>query len=432
VKQLDKINIGLLGCGHIGMGVNVILDTNRSVIESSLGCTLEIKKILVRNLAKYKGKLGIPDIFTVAADEILLDPEIHIVVELIGGIHPAYEYIRKALEQRKHVVTANKAVIALYGQELMQLAVDMGVSIRFEGSVGGGIPVIASMTRSLAGNQIEEIVGIINGTTNYILTKMDEEGLGFEEALKEAQEKGFAEADPSSDLDGVDAAFKLSILIYTAFGIQVNPDDIPREGIRRISEREMEYAKQLGYKVKLLASVKKNGGGFEMHVHPTLVPLDHPLAAVNNEYNALFIKGNAVGELMLYGKGAGSLPTGSAVMGDIMEIVRIINNPPRESDNYCTKEDLKAKLIGEGTGAYYIRFQVTDRPGVLGKITTAFGKNGISLESVVQRSRGKSSVPLVFVTHEVKREMLDTALKEIEAMNTVEEVASILMVKKRA
>lgn len=428
---LNSINIGLLGFGNIGMGVIEILDKNKALIESTLNCSIIVKKILIRDLSKYRDTMVSKNIFTALADDILLDPEIDIVVELMGGVHPAYDFIKKALGERKHIVTANKAVIALYGQELFELARSNGVSIRFEGSVAGGIPVIAAMTKSLAANSIEEVVGIINGTTNYILTRMDESGMSFEDALIEAQKKGFAEADPSSDIEGEDAAFKLSILTYVAFGIKVHPEDIPREGIKRISEREIDYAKQLGYKVKLLASVKRKQQGIEIHVHPTLVPYQHPLAAVNYEYNALYIKGNAVGELMLYGKGAGTLPTGSAVMGDIMEIIQRINSHLKGDTDYIAKDMAIPKIIGEGTGAYYIRLQVADRPGVLGKITTAFGNNGISLESVVQRGRGDMSVPLIFVTHEVERDKLDIALKEIEALETVEEVASILRVQRK-
>jgi homoserine dehydrogenase len=429
---MKNIIVGLLGFGNVGTGFAAILEENRKIIENTLGCSVIVKKILVRDPGKYRDTVIPEELFTADADEILTDPEIHIIVELIGGIQPACDYIKKALENGKHVVTANKAVIALYGKELFELADKNHVSIRFEGSVGGGIPIISSLTKSLAANEIEEIVGIINGTTNYILTRMDESGLGFQEALAEAQSKGFAEADPTSDIEGEDAAYKLAILTHVAFGVQVNPKEIPYTGIGQISEKEIDFARQLGYKIKLLATVRRHDGCLDLHVHPALVPFEHPLAAVSYEYNALYIRGNAVGEVMLYGKGAGSLPTGSAVLGDVIEVVQIIKNKIGEKNTFADKYQFKPKAISSGSSAYYIRLQVKDRPGVLGKITTAFGRNGISLESVVQRGRGGLSVPLIFVTHEADREMLDAALKEVSAIESVEEVASILLVQNKS
>ncbi|HHU77625.1 MAG TPA: homoserine dehydrogenase [Clostridiales bacterium] len=429
---MKNIIVGLLGFGNVGTGFAAILEENRKIIENTLGCSVIVKKILVRDPGKYRDTVIPEELFTADADEILTDPEIHIIVELIGGIQPACDYIKKALENGKHVVTANKAVIALYGKELFELADKNRVSIRFEGSVGGGIPIISSLTKSLAANEIEEIVGIINGTTNYILTRMDESGLGFQEALAEAQSKGFAEADPTSDIEGEDAAYKLAILTHVAFGVQVNPKEIPYTGIGQISEKEIDFARQLGYKIKLLATVRRHDGCLDLHVHPALVPFEHPLAAVSYEYNALYIRGNAVGEVMLYGKGAGSLPTGSAVLGDVIEVVQIIKNKIGEKNTFADKYQFKPKAISSGSSAYYIRLQVKDRPGVLGKITTAFGRNGISLESVVQRGRGGLSVPLIFVTHEADREMLDAALKEVSAIESVEEVASILLVQNKS
>jgi len=429
---MKNIIVGLLGFGNVGSGFAAILKENMNQITNTLGCSIIIKKVLVRNLAKYKNAPIPEELFTTNADEIITDPEIDIVVELIGGIRPAYDYIKKALEHHKHVVTANKAVIALYGRELFDLADKSCVSIKFEGSVGGGIPIIATLTKSLAANKIEEIVGIINGTTNYILTRMEESGMNFEDALSEAQAKGFAEANPTSDIEGEDAAYKLAILTHVAFGVEVSPGEIPYIGIRQISEKEIAYAKQLGYKIKLLATVRRNNGSLDIHVHPTLVPFEHPLASVNYENNALYIKGSAVGELMLYGKGAGSLPTGSAVISDVMEAAGIIQNRIQTKNSFASRYQFTPKAISSGASAYYIRLQVTDQPGVLGSITTAFGRNGVSLESVVQRGRGGSSVPLIFVTHETPWDKLEAALEEIKKLNSVEEVASILMVHKQS
>lgn len=429
---MKNIKIGLLGFGNIGTGFTAVLEENKDQIKSMLGSTIQIEKVLVREPEKYKGTTIPEEAFTANADEVLLDPEIDIVVELIGGVHPAFEYISTALKQGKHVVTANKAVMALYGRELFELAESSRVSIRFEGSVGGGIPIIASLTKSLASNQIEEIVGIINGTTNYILSRMDEAEMDFEEALSEAQSKGFAEADPASDISGEDAAYKISILAHVAFGVVVNPSNILFTGIEKVTKKDMEYARQLGYRIKLLAVVRKNNGSLDIGVHPTLVPFEHPLAAVNHENNALYIKGNAVGELMLYGKGAGSLPTGSAVLSDVMEVVHIIQNGIHEKSWYASRYQFEPKTISSGTAAYYIHLQVADKPGVLGKITTVFGKSGISLESVVQRGWGDSNVPLILITHETEGDKLDAALKEISELDAVEEIASILMVQKES
>jgi len=429
---MEKVVVGLMGFGNVGSGFAAILEENKEQIERSLGRSIYIKRILVKDPENFKDMNKGEEYFTNNADLILSDPEIDIVVELIGGIHPAYEYITRALESGKHVVTANKAVIAKYGRELFALADKNRVSIRFEGSVGGGIPIIATLIRSLAGNQFEEIVGIINGTTNYILTRMEEADMSFEEALAEAQAKGFAEADPTSDIEGEDAAYKISILTHVAFGVYVKPEDVPRTGITHITEEEIKFASQLGYKIKLLATVRRNNnsGSLDIHVHPTLVPFEHPLASINHEFNALFIKGNAVGDLMLYGKGAGSLPTGSAVVGDVMEIVRIMKNNIFEEKLYTSRYHTEPASISLGRSAYYLRLQVKDKPGVLGNIASAFGRNGISLQSVVQRGRGSLSVPLIFITHEAERDKLDQALNEIRKIEEVEEISSILMVQK--
>jgi homoserine dehydrogenase len=427
---MNNIKIAILGLGNVGSGVWKILNKNQRKVDSYLGRSIDVKKVLVNNASK-KRDIDIPaNILTEDFSEILENEDIQVVVELIGGLEPAYSYIKAALKNKKHVVTANKAVIATYGKELRELADENEVEIRYEASVGGGIPIINTLIQSLSANKFDEIIGIVNGTTNYILTQMTAEGMDFDEALKLAQEKGFAESDPTSDIEGEDAAFKLSILSYIAFGIEVSPQEIPREGITRISKEDIEYAKQLGYIIKLLATARKNEKTFEFHVHPVLLKKDHPLSSVNNEFNALFVKGNAVGELMLYGKGAGSMPTGSAVLGDIMEIGKRISEKP--SVSHVNKNEYKSSLIsvGEGLSEYYIRFQAKDQPGVLGNIATIMGQYGISLKSVVQRGNpGEKLVPLVFITHEVSRKNLDSALEKIKASDAIDEVASIIKVR---
>jgi len=428
----ESIKVALLGMGNVGIGVWEILDRHYHRISRCVGAPIEIKKVLVRDIYKNR-KVSVPtDILTTSFDDIVNDPEIQIVVELIGGLNPAYEYIKKSIQNKKCVVTANKAVISHYGRELMDLARYNGVELRFEGSVGGGIPIINTLNNSLAANEIDAIVGIINGTTNYILTQMTKWGKDFNTALKMAQEMGYAEADPSSDVDGEDAAFKLSILAFIAFGVQVSPQDIPREGITRISDKDIQYAAQLGYTIKLLATAKKYNGKLDIHVHPALVHNNHPLAAVNDEFNALFIKGDAIGEFMMYGKGAGTLPTGSAVMGDIMDIAAAMPNAFSNRLNRLNGFDEtseKLEINGEGSGEYYIRLEVADRPGVLGKISTVLGNYGVSIASVVQHGRGENVVPLILITHRVERNLLNQALEEIRKFDVVDEIASILRVE---
>jgi homoserine dehydrogenase len=423
---MESIKIGIMGMGNVGTGLYKILSDNRKKIEEELGKKIEIKKILVRNPEKQRDVDVPKGIMTKDVYEIINDPEIQIVVELLGGINPAFDYMKMSIESGKHVVTANKAVIATYGKELEDLAKSCGVKLRFEASVGGGIPIINTLKESLSGNKIEEVVGIINGTTNFILTQMTTSNIDFEEALKQAQDKGYAEADPTSDIEGEDAAFKLAILSDIAFGKKVDPGEIPREGITKISQKDIQYASELGYKIKLLVSAKKYDGSLGLHVHPALIPNEHPLASVNNEFNALFIRGNAVGEVMLYGKGAGSLPTGSAVVGDLIHIIKSIENKG-EVAGKGIQEDLK--ISGEGISQYYIRLEVIDEPGVLGKIAITFGKHGVSLDSVVQRGRGGRTAPLVFITHEIERSQLDKALEEINSFSVVDQIASILKVE---
>ncbi len=425
---MKDIHIGLLGLGNIGKGVYRILETNKNPIQNHIGANLKIQKILVRDIHKNRDIDVAQELLTEDAYEIINDPKIDMIVEVLGGIHPPYEYIKESLQNKKHVVTANKAVIATHGEELLKIAKENGVELRYEASVGGGIPIINTLTQSLSANQIDEMVGIINGTTNYILTQMAESGMDFDDALKLAQQKGYAEADPTSDIEGEDVAFKLSILISTAFGIQIPPESIPRAGITKISKQDIEYASQLGYKIKLLAVAKKQDNDFEFHVHPTLIPTHHPLASVSNEFNALFVRGNAVGELMLYGKGAGSMPTGSAVVGDMIEISKIMGTD-YQCGNPVVGDKSTLNLIGEGSSQYYLHIQVIDKPGVLGRIATTFGRHGISLESVVQRTRGEASVPLVFITHEVDRSRLNQALEEIQSDEMIQEIKSILRVE---
>jgi homoserine dehydrogenase len=424
---MKKFKLGILGMGTVASGLVNIMELNDEKITRTLGGKLEIKKVLVKDKNK-KRNVNLPhDVYTTDAYEILNDEEIPIIIELMGGIDPAYEYVKAALNSKKHVATANKALIATHGEELMSLADENGVRLMCEASVGGGIPLINTMTENLTANEFEEIVGIINGTTNYILSQMTERGLEFEEALKEAQNLGFAEADPSSDIYGDDAAYKLSILSSIAFGQKINVKDILKEGITKISKEDINYAKELGYVIKLLATASKRGSEIELRVHPALIPEGHPLSSVKNEYNAVLLKGNAVGEIMLYGRGAGALPTGSAVLGDVITIAKKLGIKaeaavkPAGSDN---------KIVNKAFKQYYIRFEVIDKPGVLAGIADIFGRNDISLASVVQRQKnGNLTAPLVFITHETDRKNIDAALEEIKNFKNVTKIASIVMVE---
>jgi len=422
---MKSIKVGLLGFGNIGRGVWDITRMNNTTITEQCGYSIEISKILVQTDKDRGVNQGL---FTTNAHEILDNPEIDIIIELIGGLSPAKDYILKALNSKKHVVTANKAVIATYGDELLSAASNNGVYLYYEGSVAGGIPILDSIRESLAANRIEEIMGIINGTTNYILTKMTKEGSDFSKALSEAQHKGYAEANPSSDVDGFDASYKLSILSSLAFNTKLPVESIYREGITKISPIDIEYAKDLGFVIKLLAIGKLREDSIELRVHPTLIPAQHPLAAVNDVYNGIFIKGNAVGNLMYYGRGAGSLPTGSAVVGDMINIIKKMScSYPSPLSSGAPEKKLQSM---ESTRCeYYIRIMVKDIPGVLGKIATLFGNTGVSLSSVIQKGEGEPLVSLVFITHNTLEEGIQRAVDEIKKIEEVAEIANIIRVE---
>lgn len=423
---MEQLKLGILGMGTVASGLVNIINMNKAKISKVTNKELVVKKVLVKDINKKRNLNLSSEVYTTNPYEVINDGEIDIVVELIGGIEPAREYIKAALRNKKHVVTANKALISTYGVELEELAKENNTKIMYEASVAGGIPIINTMSQGLAGNEFQEIIGILNGTTNYILTQMTEKGMEYDQALKEAQALGFAEADPSSDVMGDDATFKLSILASIAFNQRFNKSSIVKEGITKISKEDINYAKELGYNIKLLATAQKTGHEIELRVHPSLVPAEHPLCTVKNEFNAIFLKGSAVGELMLYGKGAGSLPTGSAVIGDIISIsknnnfdniVEGVNNEPLE-------------VVNRGFKQYYIRFEVIDKPGVLANIASIFGKNDISLASVVQRQKsGANTAPVVFITHEIERKNIDAALEEIHNYEYVTSIASIIMVE---
>lgn len=426
------INVGLLGFGTVGGGTYRMLTTNAYTISYTTGLSIEVSKILVRDLSK-KREVSAPDeLFTDNPDDILQNPDIDVVVEVLGGIHPAFDYIEAAIKAGKHVVTANKAVIAKDGPYLTKLAIENQVILRYEASVGGGIPILNALSTSLQANEFTEVMGIVNGTTNYILTQMDENDMEYSDALQQAQAMGFAEADPTGDVEGYDAVNKLSILISTAFGVRVAPEDIPREGITAITKEDIAYAKQFGYTIKLLAQAKRYRNTLECSVQPTMIPLGHPLATVKNEFNAIFAKGNAVDDVMLYGKGAGAMPTGSAVVGDLLEIARAYAfGTTDRSIPTALNDNPDLQFDGEGQNMYCVTLLAEDMTGVLGKIATRFGDSGIAIKSFVQHPGSKQTgrfVPLIYILGETTRERLNEALEEINDFTFVKEINSVICV----
>lgn len=426
---MRKVYIGVLGFGTVGQGTVKTLLDNKEEIKMRTGTEIEVKKIAVKHPHKKRSLTLPPHLFTDDPYEIVNDPEIEIVVELIGGIEPARSLILQALENGKNVVTANKEVIARFGRELLPLAGEKRLDLYFEGAVGGGIPIVRPLKICLAGNRIYSIVGIVNATTNYILTKMAEEGWTYEEALKDAQAKGYAEANPSYDVEGLDAAYKIAILASIGFNSRVDVDRVYREGISSIAPIDITYAKELGYVIKLLAIAKEENDMLSVRVHPALIPQNHPLASVRGVNNAILVHGSSVGRVMFFGEGAGSLPTGSAVVGDIIDIARNINfNCTGRISCTCFAEKLQ-KDIGEITSKYYMRMKVKDQPGVLAAIATCFGEEKVSIASVVQKRQVNASAEIVWVTHPSKESALRRALDKIRKLPVVEEISLVLRVE---
>ena len=425
----EAIKIGLLGSGTVGSGVVRVLKENMEEITARVGTHLVLAKVLVRDKKKPRPYLdGIE--LTDRVEDILEDEEISVVVEVMGGLHPAKEYMLRAMEAGKSVVTANKDVVAQFGQELFDMAEKHDVDFRFEASVGGGIPIIMPLKQCLTANRISEVLGIVNGTTNYMLTKMSEEGMSYDDVLKEAQEKGYAEANPSADVDGLDAARKAAILSSIAFNMRISLADVSVEGITKITPEDISYAKNLGYVVKLLAIGKETDDGINVRVHPVFLPKEHPLASVNGVYNAIFVRGNAIGEAMFYGPGAGSLPTASAVVADIIDVSRdIVTHSFGRLNCTCYREKVLCP-IEKTQSSYYVRLLVEDKPGVLGAIATAFGNADVSLQSVIQTQRdGNEHAEIVAITHCVSHANILAALGVLKALPVVSEVRNLIRVE---
>lgn len=430
---MDKtIHIGLIGLGTVGSGVVKILRSEAAAIEEKTGVRLVLKKVCVKSTGK-KRAVNVPrHLLTTKPEDILNDESIDVVVELIGGVRPAKDIILKAFAKGKHVVTANKALLAEHADEIFRDASRLGRFLGIEASVCGGIPVIQAIKSGLASNNITQILGIVNGTCNYILTDMSSGKVAFSAALADAQSKGYAEKNPALDIDGVDSAHKLAILARLAFRVKVPFEKIHVEGIRRLSAADIEYARELGYVVKLLAVAKKWQGGLELRVHPTMLPLDHPLSSVRGVYNAIFLNGDQAGNQLFYGRGAGMLPTASAVMGDIIEIaLRLTGEAEPRPTEPRTIPVASVYPIGATAGKFYLRFQVVDKPGVLGRIAHTLGKNGISILSVHQKeSHNPKSTPVIILTYEAAEKDARKALRQIDSSKDVSEMTTLIRVEK--
>ncbi|TDX45495.1 homoserine dehydrogenase [Halanaerobium congolense] len=423
------LRLGILGLGTVGSGVVKILEKKAENIKNKVGTEVKIKKILVNNLEKERDIEINRDLLTNKVEDIIDNPEIDIVVELIGGEQPAYDYIIRSIENGKSIVTANKLVIAKYGKRIFRKADENNVQVCYEGSVAGGLPIIRPLQNSLAANRIEKIYGILNGTTNYILTDMSKNQKDFDESLKNAQKLGFAEADPSSDIDGHDAAYKITILSSLAFERFVDVRDVYVEGIREIKSADLEIAHEMGYVIKLLAIAKNGLDGVDIRVHPAFVPEDHPISMINGTYNCVYLHGDAVGQVMSTAKGAGQMPTGSAVTADIIQVAKDINHDQREVQRMESFLESNVTDIDEIENSFYLRFEVKDKPGVLSHITKIFGDNNVSLASVLQKQKNNPIVPLVFITHHVKEKNLKKSLAKIKELDDVIEINSVIRVE---
>jgi homoserine dehydrogenase len=420
------IYVGIIGYGKIGTGTLKTLLDNQENIDRKVGRQVRVKRLVDLDWTSPRPfAIDVPqEMKTTAADDVLEDPDISIVVETMGGTKPAREFVLKALQSGKNVVTSNKELIARHGKELFEAAAKSNVDLMFEASVGGGIPILRPLKQCLAANRISRIMGIVNGTTNFILTQMAEGGAEFEEALQEAQRLGYAEPDPTNDVEGFDAAFKLAILGSIAFESRVHVEDIYREGIAKVGARDMEYARQLGYTVKLLAIGAEVDGELEMRVHPTLLPTGHPLAAVGGPFNAIFVRGSSVGEVMFYGQGAGTMPTGSAVVGDIIDVARNIRSGATGRVACTCFEGRQVKPMDEVTTRHYLRLQVADRPGVLAAIAKVFGEEGVSLSSVLQMDASGETAEIVWLTHPAQEGRMRRSLARLEKLDEVDQISS--------
>jgi homoserine dehydrogenase len=429
----NKINIGLIGFGTIGSGVAKCLIERRGMLLKRSGIDFNLSLVCDKDLS-FKRDVNIPKSkLTKDINRVINDPDIDIVVELVGGIHPAKEIVLRALSKGKHVVTANKLLLAAEGKEIFQKARDLNREIYFEASVAGGVPIIKTIREGMVGNRFSSVFGILNGTSNYILSSMSDGGVSFKAALKEAQSKGYAEKDPSLDIKGLDSSHKLAILSLLAFGKEVDLDDIYVEGIEDVSNLDIQYAKEFGYEIKLLGIAKRYNDELEVRVHPTLLPSEHLLSSVSGAYNAIFIEADLVGKQLFYGLGAGKLPTASAVLSDIVDIGHKITCGEKIAKGIVSKDNEIKKLrkMDEVVTRYYAHFSAIDKPGVLANIADLLGRHNISIASVVQKERSKAHiVPIVMLTHEAKEKDMQAALSKINKLSAIKKKSVIIRLEK--
>ena len=429
MKKADNrnINIALLGAGTVGGGVYRLIKENREEFKDRTGAVINVKKVLVRDMSKDRpgfDKAVLTDDF----NEIISDKDIEIVVELMGGLHPALEYVTESLKAGKQVVTANKDLIAEHGELIGNLAEQMGSDLLFEAAVAGAIPIIRPLKQSMAGNNISEIMGIVNGTTNYILTKMSETGMSYSDALAKATELGYAEADPTADVEGYDAGRKVAIMATIAFHSRVVFNQVYTEGITKITADDIRYAKEFGYVIKLVGVAKQTENGIEAKVHPMLIPEDHPLAGVRDSYNAVFVHGDAMEDITFMGRGAGMMPTASAVMGDVIDVCRdlVYDSCGRVGCN-CYKK-MPVKRIEDSESKFFLRIIAEDRPGVLANIASVLGNNDVSIAQVVQKSRKSGTAELVIITDTVLEKNINDALAVFKGMSVVKDIPGVIRV----
>jgi len=432
---VNEIKIGLLGCGTVGTGVARLLLENQDLIKKRVGAMLTLKWVADIDVETDRGIHFDHGVFINDAYKVVNDPDIDIVIEMIGGEGIAKDLILKAIENGKNVITANKALLASQGNALFRAAAQKGVDLAFEAAVGGCMPIIKSLRESLVGNHITSMTGILNGTCNYILSKITDEGIPYDAALAEAQSKGYAEADPTLDVEGLDTAHKIAILGALAFGMEINLKDVYIEGISKITPLDIEFAGQFGYRIKLLAISKFKKDAVEARVHPTMIPFDNLLSKVNGTVNAIMVSGDAIGEIMLYGHGAGMMPTASSVISDAVDIARNLlagstGRVPGLSYQWDQIRTIPVPLIDEISTHYYFRFAAMDRPGVLSSISGVLGKHGISIQSVQQKGRKTNgSVPVVMVTHKAKEDDVKKALSEISALDVVSDEPVLIRIE---
>jgi homoserine dehydrogenase len=424
----DTVKIGMLGMGTVGGGVAALIERNGALLQEKAELKLHLERVLVRDPEKRRAAALPREAFTTDAAAILDDPSIEIVIELIGGIEPARSYISEALQKGKFVVTANKDLMARHGAELLELARRCRRNIFYEASVGGGIPLIRPLKHCLVANRIKRIVGIINGTTNYILTRMAREEMGFQAALAAAQSLGFAEADPASDLEGWDAAYKLAILAGISFNSRIPLEEISVQGIAGVTREDIRYALELGYAIKLVAVGERLAEGLALRVHPALVPLAHPLAAVLDEFNAIYVEGDAVGEAMFYGRGAGALPTAGAVLADVVDAARCVRSQLENGVMESRFQSAPLVPVSALVSRFYLRLLAQDRPGVFAGLATAFGDEQVSLDMIIQKSSRDGIAEIVLVTHDVLEERFNRSLARIMRLPPIEPAHSVFRV----